>query len=87
MAKMVKQEVIKEFKIHETDTGSTEVQIALITKTINGLVDHLKTHRKDFHTQRGLLLMVGKRRRLMKYMKSKVLEAYMTLTKALSLIA
>ena len=87
MAKMVKQEVIKEFKIHETDTGSTEVQIALITKTINGLVDHLKTHRKDFHTQRGLLLMVGKRRRLMKYMKSKDLEAYMTLTKALSLKA
>ncbi len=87
MAKVVKEEVIKEFRIHETDTGSAEVQVALITKTINSLVEHLKVHRKDFHTQRGLLLMVGKRRRLLKYLKGKDLVKYTALTSSLSIKA
>ena len=87
MAKVVKQEVIKAHQIHEKDTGSAEVQVALITKTINSLVEHLKVHKKDYHTQRGLLLMVGKRRRLLKYLKAKDLEKYTALTSALSIKA
>jgi small subunit ribosomal protein S15 len=71
MAKVVKSEVIGKFKVHEKDTGSTEVQVALLTSRINNLVGHLKTHKKDYHTRRGLLVMVGKRRRLIKYLMKK----------------
>lgn len=71
MAKELKSEVIGKFRIHEKDTGSSEVQIAILTNRINSLVEHLKTHKKDFHTRRGLLIMVGKRRRLIKYLMKK----------------
>jgi small subunit ribosomal protein S15 len=71
MAKEEKKDVIGKFRMHEKDTGSSEVQIALLTNRINGLVSHLKIHKKDFHTRRGLLIMVGKRRRLIKYLMKK----------------
>lgn len=64
-----KREIIEKFRIHETDTGSPEVQIALLTKRINHLSEHLKNHKKDFHSRRGLLMMVGKRKRLIEYLK------------------
>ena len=64
-----KTAVIEEHRLHDKDTGSTEVQIALLTTAINALVEHLKIHKKDFHTRRGLLIKVGKRRRLMRYLK------------------
>ncbi|MFO8112202.1 MAG: 30S ribosomal protein S15 [Desulfosalsimonadaceae bacterium] len=66
-----KNEIIESFKIHDTDTGSPEVQIALLTERITNLTEHLKTHKKDHHSRRGLLMMVGKRRRLLTYVKSK----------------
>ena len=71
MEKEKKLNVIKEFKITEKDTGSAPVQIAILTKEINRLVGHLKIHKKDHHSRRGLLLMVGKRSRLLKYYKTK----------------
>jgi small subunit ribosomal protein S15 len=66
-----KNEIIETFKIHDTDTGSPDVQIALLTERIVNLTEHLKTHKKDHHSRRGLLIMVGKRRRLLTYVKSK----------------
>lgn len=66
-----KNEIINTFKIHDTDTGSPDVQIALLTERITNLTEHLKTHKKDHHSRRGLLMMVGKRRRLLTYVKSK----------------
>jgi small subunit ribosomal protein S15 len=66
-----KIEIIETFKIHDTDTGSPDVQIALLTERIVNLTEHLKTHKKDHHSRRGLLIMVGKRRRLLTYVKSK----------------
>ena len=71
-----KTEVIKRFKTGTKDTGSTPVQVALLTASINNLVEHLKTNKNDFHSRRGLLLMVGKRRRLLRYYKSKNLNEY-----------
>ena len=65
----VKKEIIEKFKIHERDTGSPEVQIALLTERINYLNEHLKIHRKDHHSRRGLLKMVGQRRALLNYLK------------------
>ncbi|MDR1452539.1 MAG: 30S ribosomal protein S15 [Candidatus Margulisbacteria bacterium] len=76
MAVKNKTEVITEFKIGAKDTGSTPVQIALLTASINNLVEHLKINKNDFHSRRGLLLMVGKRRRLLRYFKSKDLAGY-----------
>ncbi|MDO9536382.1 MAG: 30S ribosomal protein S15 [Bacillota bacterium] len=67
----VKSNIINDYKIHETDTGSPEVQIAILTKKINQLTDHLKLHKKDFHSRRGLLKMVGKRRGLLNYLRDK----------------
>ena len=67
MTKERKQEIINEFKREENDTGSSEVQIALLTERINELTEHLKVHKKDNHSRRGLLQMVGKRRNLLKY--------------------
>ncbi|MDR2429078.1 MAG: 30S ribosomal protein S15, partial [Candidatus Margulisbacteria bacterium] len=67
MAVKNKTEVITKFKIGDKDTGSTPVQVALLTTSINNLVEHLKTNKNDFHSRRGLLLMVGKRRRLLRY--------------------
>lgn len=80
-----KESVIGKFSSHEGDTGSPEVQIALLTERINGLTEHLKTHKKDHHSRRGLLKMVGKRRRLLSYLQGKNLDRYRTLVKELGL--
>jgi small subunit ribosomal protein S15 len=80
-----KTETINRFKIHESDTGSPEVQIALLTDRILHLTDHLKTHKKDHHSRRGLLIMVGKRRRLLSYVKNKDVYRYRSIIKELGL--
>ncbi len=80
-----KQEIIERFKLHDTDTGSPEVQIALLTKRISNLTEHLKVHKKDHHSRRGLLIMVGKRRRLLNYVKKKDINRYRNIIKALGL--
>ena len=71
-----KQKLIKEFQLHETDTGTSEVQIATLTNNIQYLTDHLRVHKKDHHSRRGLLKMVGQRRALLNYVKSKDVERY-----------
>ncbi|MDW3205447.1 MAG: 30S ribosomal protein S15 [Alphaproteobacteria bacterium] len=71
-----KTELIGEFQAKEGDTGSPEVQVAVLTERINNLTEHLKTHKKDFHSRRGLLIMVGKRRRLLDYVKKKNEQRY-----------
>lgn len=71
-----KQELINEFKVHEHDTGSSEVQIAILTEDINSLNEHLRTHKKDHHSRRGLLKMVGKRRNLLNYLRKKDVASY-----------
>lgn len=80
-----KQTTIKEFKTHETDTGSSQVQIAIITDRINYLVEHLKVHKKDNHSRRGLLNLVGLRRRLLSYLKRKNYDEYVRVSKELKL--
>lgn len=80
-----KAEIVQKFGTDENDTGKTEVQIALLTARINGLRDHFKEHKKDHHSRRGLLQMVGKRRRLLDYMKKKDIEGYRTLIKELGI--
>ena len=82
---MNKQDIIKEFGRKEGDTGSPEVQIALLTARINELNDHLRVHKKDHHSRRGLLKMVGKRRNLLNYLAKKDEEAYKDLVKKLGL--
>ena len=74
-----KTETITEHRLHETDTGSPEVQIALLTHRINHLTDHLRTHRKDHHSRRGLLMLVGRRRRLLDYVRRNDVERYRAL--------
>jgi len=76
MPKDQKQSIIDEYKLHDTDTGSPEVQIAMLTKRINHLTEHLKTHKKDHHSRRGLLKMVGQRRGLLNYLMDKDIERY-----------
>ncbi len=76
MEKERKQGLIGEFKLHESDTGSPEVQIALLSERIKYLTEHFKTHKKDHHSRRGLLKMVGHRRRLLDYLKSKNVDRY-----------
>lgn len=71
-----KQEIIKEFQIQEGDTGSSEVQIALLSSRITELTEHFRTHKKDHHSRRGLLKIVGQRRRLLDYLKEKDVERY-----------
>ena len=71
-----KQTLIKEFQLHETDTGSPEVQIAILTNKITYLTEHLKQHPKDHHSRRGMLKMIGQRRSLLNYVKSKDVERY-----------
>ena len=73
---MTKQEIIEAYALHEGDTGSPEVQIALLTERINHLNEHLKLHKKDHHSRRGLLKMVGQRRGLLNYLKEKDIERY-----------
>ncbi|MFO7953061.1 MAG: 30S ribosomal protein S15 [Bacillota bacterium] len=80
-----KQEIIEQFKMHEGDTGSPEVQIALLTARISYLTEHLKTHKKDVHSQRGLLKMVGRRRGLLNYLRDKYPERYQELLGKLGL--
>jgi small subunit ribosomal protein S15 len=77
--------IIEEFRSHDKDTGSTEVQIAILTKRIDDLTEHLKTHSKDHHSRRGLLKMVGKRRRLLDYLKEKDVERYREIIERLGL--
>ena len=80
-----KQELIKEFAVKKDDTGSPEVQVAILSERITNLTEHLKTHKKDFHSRRGLLIMVGQRRRLLDYVKSKQVSRYEDLVKRLGL--
>ncbi|TLS37375.1 30S ribosomal protein S15 [Pseudalkalibacillus caeni] len=80
-----KQELINEYKVHDNDTGSPEVQIAVLTEEINNLNDHLRTHKKDHHSRRGLLKMVGKRRNLLTYLRNKDVTRYRELIKKLGL--
>lgn len=80
-----KNELINEFKTHENDTGSAEVQIAVLTESINNLNDHLRTHKKDHHSRRGLLKMVGKRRNLLTYLRNKDVQRYRELINKLGL--
>ena len=80
-----KEQIIAEYAIHEGDTGSPEVQVALLTARINHLNEHLKTHHKDHHSRRGLLKMVGQRKGLLNYLKSKDIERYRTLIARLGL--
>jgi len=71
-----KKTLIEQFKTHDGDTGSPEVQIALLSERINGLTDHFKTHKKDHHSRRGLLMLIGKRRGLLEYLKKKDADRY-----------
>ena len=80
-----KQSIIEEYKTHEADTGSTEVQVAILTARIRELTEHMKVHKKDFHSRRGLLIMVGKRRRLLQYLRNKDFGRYQTLIQRLGL--
>ncbi|MCM3739002.1 30S ribosomal protein S15 [Oceanobacillus luteolus] len=80
-----KNELINEFKVHETDTGSPEVQIAVLTEEINLLNEHLRVHKKDHHSRRGLFKMVGKRRNLLNYLRNKDVTRYRDLIQKLGL--
>ncbi|SFS59791.1 30S ribosomal protein S15 [Marininema halotolerans] len=80
-----KQQIISEFKTHENDTGSPEVQIAILTTRINELNDHLRDHKKDHHSRRGLLKMVGQRRNLLNYLKNNDIARYRTVIGKLGL--
>ena len=85
ISKEKKQEIIEKFATHEGDTGSTQVQVAILTHRINELNEHLKTHKKDHHSRRGLMKMVGKRRSLLNYLKNNDLDEYKSLIKKLEL--
>ena len=80
-----KENIIKEYGKSDNDTGSTEVQVALITKRIDDLTGHLKEHKKDHHTRRGLLMLVGKRKRLLQYLENQDVERYRSLIDKLGL--
>ena len=80
-----KQALIEEFKVHGADTGSTEVQVAILTARIRELTDHMRVHKKDFHSRRGLLIMVGKRRKLLQYRKDRDFARYQSLIQRLGL--
>lgn len=85
MVKELKTEIIDKYKLHEGDTGSPEVQIAILTERINHLNEHLKEHKKDHHSRRGLLKMVGQRRGLLNYLQEKDIERYRTIVEKLNL--
>lgn len=80
-----KNEIVKKYQLHENDRGSAPVQIALLTARINDLTDHFRQHPKDHHSRRGLLMMVGKRRRLLEYLRKTDLERYRALIEDLGL--
>jgi len=85
LAAEVKAQAITTYRVHKTDTGSPEVQVAILTKEIAHLTDHFKTHKKDHHSRRGLLLMVARRRKLLDYLKSRSPERYKNLIVSLGL--
>ena len=85
ITKGIKNNIIEEYKTHEGDTGSPEVQVAILTYRINDLNEHLREHHKDFHSRRGLLKMVGQRRNLLKYLKDTDIERYRSLIARLGL--
>ncbi|CAO5678258.1 MAG: 30S ribosomal protein S15 [Holosporales bacterium] len=85
ITKEKKLELVKEFATKEGDTGSPEVQVAIISERIKNLSDHMNMHKKDFHSRRGLLMLVGQRRRLLDYLKSKCEPRYQTLIKRLNI--
>ncbi|MDH7600817.1 MAG: 30S ribosomal protein S15 [Armatimonadota bacterium] len=85
LLKEKKAEIMSQFKQHEKDTGSPEVQIALLTARINQLTEHLKEHKKDHHSRRGLLMMVGQRRRLLNYLSTKDINRYREIVAKLGL--
>jgi small subunit ribosomal protein S15 len=85
MVKEVKTEIIEKYKLHEGDTGSPEVQVAILTERINHLNEHLKIHKKDHHSRRGLLKMVGQRRGLLNYLQDKNIERYRAIIEKLNL--
>lgn len=80
-----KKSLIEQFRLHEGDTGSPEVQIALLSERINGLSDHFKLHMKDHHSRRGLLMLIGKRRSLLEYLRKKDPERFRALTEKLGI--
>jgi len=80
-----KQKLIEKFKLHESDTGSPEVQVGLLTHRISYLTEHLKVHKKDHHSRRGLLMLVGRRRRLLNYVKNKDVNRYRAIIETLGL--
>lgn len=80
-----KKDLISRYKLHETDTGSPEVQISLLTHRIQYLTEHMKTHKKDHHSRRGLLMLVGRRRRLLNYVKNNDVQRYRTIIENLGL--
>ncbi|MGA7564279.1 MAG: 30S ribosomal protein S15 [Desulfobaccales bacterium] len=80
-----KQEIIDRYRLHQSDTGSPEVQVAILSERITYLTDHFKTHAKDHHSRRGLIKLVGQRRRLLNYLKNKDIERYRTLIEQLGL--
>lgn len=85
LSQQEKEQIISEYKTHDNDTGSPEVQIAILTKQINTLNEHLRTHKKDHHSRRGLLKMVGKRRNLLTYLRNKDVARYRELIQKLGL--
>jgi small subunit ribosomal protein S15 len=80
-----KTEIIKQYKMHDSDTGSPDVQVAILTKRINDLTEHFKVHKKDHHSRRGLLMLVGQRRRLLNYIKDRDVKRYRELLQSLNL--
>ena len=80
-----KKSLIEQFRVHEGDTGSPEVQIAILTERINGLTEHFKQHRKDHHSRRGLLMLIGKRRGLLGYLQKKNSERYRAIIEKLGI--
>jgi len=85
LTKEVKDQIIADYKLHDGDTGSPEVQIAILTHRINSVNDHLKTHKKDHHSRRGLLKMVGQRRNLLRYLQNNGIERYRSLIEKLGI--
>jgi len=83
--KEIKQKVIEDYKTHGADTGSPEVQVAILTFRIRELTDHMRAHKKDFHSRRGLLMMVGRRRKLLQYLKDRDFNRYQILIQKLGL--
>lgn len=85
VSKERKAELVAQYGKDENDSGSAAVQVAILTERIRGLTEHMKTHKKDYHTRRGLLMLVGKRRRLLSYIKGNDIEAYRSLIKSLGI--